>query len=208
MLYRPPPRALLYQPDLLAKVDLDDPPDPDSAFAFLSPDGVRFGEVFLAVSPGRDRFFRRAATGTTGPRSTGCLLGYTAVVGGIGHPQGKSSYSIFIADPDEPGIWSTAQAKSMLDMDPKAARETKRPLPQMKGLQAQVITVRPKDQSLWIRAEANGLVVLAHETKPTRNLEKRVLLALRVLQIRAPRANLYAAALREARKNISTKNGD
>ena len=83
VLYRPPPRALLFQPELLAKVNLDDPPDPDAVFAFLSPDGVKFGEVFLAVSPGKNRYFRRAATGTTGPRSTGCLLGYTAVVGGV-----------------------------------------------------------------------------------------------------------------------------
>jgi hypothetical protein len=206
VLYRPPPRALLFQPELLAKVDLDDPPDPDSAFAFLSPDGVQFGEVFLAVSPGKGRYFRRAATGTTGTRSNGCLLGYTAVVGGTGEPNGKSSYALFLADPDEPGSWSAEQVASLKQLG--KAREASRPLPRADGVKATVLTVRPDDASLWVRAEADGLVVLAHETKPTPNLEKRVLLALRVLHIRRPRPQVYAAMLAEARKNISTKNGD
>ncbi|MHC4448852.1 MAG: hypothetical protein ACYS0E_01755 [Planctomycetota bacterium] len=208
VLYRPPPRELLFQPELLAKVQLDDPPDPDSAFAFLSPDGVKFGEVLLAVSPGKGRYFRRAATGTTGRRAKGCLLGYTAVIGGIGEPNGKSSYSLFIADPDKSGNWSAQQVESLKQIAPKATRETRRDLPASKGIQANVLTIRPKDQSLWIRAEVDGLVVLAHETKPTRTLEKRVLLTLRVLHIRRPRPSVYAEALVEARQRISTKNGD
>jgi len=199
VLYRPPPRALLFQPDLLAKVDLDDPPDPDSVFAFLSPDGVKFGEVYLAVSPGKGRYFKRAATGTLGPRSDGCLLGYTAVVGGADEPEGESSYGFFIADPDAPGTWSAEQAASLRELG--RAKEKK------EG-KAELLVVRPDDKSLWVRAESSGLVVLAHETKPTPNLEERVLLALRVLEIRRPRANIYGDALAAARKRISTDHGD
>jgi len=199
VLYRPPPRALLFQPKLLAKVDLDDPPDPDSILAFLSPDGVKFGEVYLAVSPGNRRYFRRAATGTTGPRSPGCLLGYTAVVGGIGEPHGKSSYAFFIADPDEPGTWSAEQAGSLREEGQASAKRVG---------DAEFLVVKPEDGSLWVRAESRGLVVLAHETKPTPNLEERVRIALKALEIRRPRPAIYRDALKEASRRISAAAGD
>ena len=46
-------------------------------------------------------------------------------------------------------------------------------------------------------------MIVAHETKPTPTLEKRVLLALRALYIKRPTKNLYATALQAARKKMN-----
>ena len=58
------------------------------------------------------------------------------------------------------------------------------------------------DGSLWVRGEAGGMVVVAHEEKPTSNLERRVLLALRALYIYKPKKGLYDAAKAAAIKKL------
>ncbi|MEM8884017.1 MAG: hypothetical protein AAGD14_08115 [Planctomycetota bacterium] len=208
VLYRPPPRALFFNPELLATVELDDPPEPDSIFALLSPDGVSFGELQLACHPGPNRFFRRSVTGPGGARSKGCLVGYTAVVGDPEDKHGRGSYALYVTDPDKPGTWSKQQADSLRAKNPKKAREKSVALPRLKGVKAKLLTLETADEGRWVRAEAKGMVVLAHETKPTRNLEDRVLYALRVAVIRAPRPRIYDAAMKKATERISTKLGD
>ena len=69
------------------------------------------------------------------------------------------------------------------------------------------VTVKMDDGSLYVRAETAGLVVLAHESKPTANLEQRVLLALRALYIVKPKAKLYDAAKAKAMAALE-KGGD
>ena len=46
------------------------------------------------------------------------------------------------------------------------------------------------------------------KTKPTKNLQERVILALRSLQIRRPTPRLYDAALKKARARIDKSKGD
>jgi len=208
ILYRRPARELLFQPDLLATVQFDDPPDPDSIFGFLSPDDLQFGEVHLAVNPGKDRFFRRARSQTGMRRQAGCLLGFTAGRGSEKDPRGESMYSFFVADPDDPKGWSQAQADSLKELEPDSTRSRQVALSRMKGVKADVIEVRIPNGTLWLRAEAGGMVVMARETKPTKNLEQRVLLALRALQIRRPTPHLYAAALKKAREKIDKSQAD
>ena len=62
--------------------------------------------------------------------------------------------------------------------------------------------VRTGDRGLYVRAEANGLVVLAYERKPTKTLADRVLAALRVLCLRRPKPKLYDAALEQAQAGL------
>jgi hypothetical protein len=54
------------------------------------------------------------------------------------------------------------------------------------------------DKSLYVRAETSGLVILAHESKPTPNLEERALIALRALYLRKPKPKLYETAKAKA----------
>jgi hypothetical protein len=209
LLYRQPPREVFFAPDLMAKnVDFDDPPDPDSIFTFLSPDGVKFGELHLAVWPGKNRFFSQARPGPGRNRAPGCLIGYTANVGDqdMGMP-GRGNYSMFVADPDKPGTWSKEQSDSLLETDPGATKQKRTALPHADGVKATVVTLTRKDGSIEMRAEVEGLVICARESKPTPNLEQRVLLALRALYIRRPKAGVYAAAMTEAVKRISKKDG-
>jgi len=208
LLYRQPPRELFYQPELLATLQLDDPPDPDSIFNFLSPDGVKFGEVHLAVNPGADRNFAQAMPGGRRSRAAGCLIGYMAVTGDEDSPHGRSSYSFFVADPDKPGKWSSEQAEAMRALEPGGTKVTKVDLPLMKGVKAELITVKRTDGTLWVRAEVKGLVVMARETKPTANLPERVMGALRALYIRRPTPNLYSALMPEASTKIDTSQND
>jgi len=208
VLYRTPARELLFQPDVLATVAFDDPPDPDSIFAFLSPGALRFGEVHLAVNPGEDRFFRRARSQTGMRRQAGCLLGFMARRGSESDEHGESTYAFFVSDPDNPHNWSAEQAESFRAIDAKHTREKKVSLARLKGVKASVIEVKIPKGPLWIRAEANGMVVLARETKPTKSLETRVLLALRTLQIRRPTPHLYDAALKKARAKIDKSKAD
>ncbi len=195
-LYRPPPRLLLFQPELLKTVDLEDPPDPDSIFGFLSPEVLKGHDVRLAVNPGSSRLFDGAYEG--GVREPGCLIGYVAEVGGSGDPNGECRYAFFVADPDAPGEWSGAQAASLKAMNPAGAAEKEAPLPKAENVKAKVVTVKMDDGSLYVRAETSGLVVLAHESKPTSNLEQRVLLALRALYICKPKPKLYGEAKAKA----------
>jgi hypothetical protein len=196
-LYRPPPRILLFQPELLKTVDLEDPPDPDSIFGFLSPDALTGRDVRLAVNPGTGRLFEGAYE--SGARADGCLIGYVAEVGTAGDPNGESRYAFFVADPDAPGEWSRAQAEGLKAMNPPGAAEKDAPLPLLaEKVTAKVITVKLDDGSLYVRAETAGLVVLAHESKPTQNLEERAIYALRALYLRRPKPNLYAGAKAKA----------
>jgi len=208
ILYRVPTRELLFQPDILATVPFDDPPNPDSIFGFLSPDALTFGEVHLAVYPGKDRFFRRARSRTGTRRQDGCLLGFMAGRGSDKDPQGESMYSFFVADPDAPGDWSARQAESLRALEPTATKTRSVALKLLPGVKADVIEVKLENGTLWLRAEAGGMVVMARETNPTKNLEERVLLALRALQIRKPTPNLYGKALAEARKQIDKSAAD
>jgi hypothetical protein len=136
VLYRPPPRLLLFQPAILGTVDLDDPPDPDSIFGFLSPEILKGTEVRLAVNPGGGRRFRGAWR--FGRRANGCLLGYVAHVDGMG------DYAFFIADPDRPGRWSEEQAKSLEAIHAAGTKKTRANLPLMKGraVKADLLRVR------------------------------------------------------------------
>ncbi len=195
-LYRPPPRLLLFQPELLATVDLEDPPDPDSILGFLYPDVLKGKEVRLAVNPGSGRLFEGAYE--SGFRAPGCLIGYVAEVGAASDPQGESRYAFFVSDPDEQGDWSSAQASSLKAMNPSGVAEKQMPLEYVEGVKATVVTVKMEDGSLYVRGEAHGLVVLAHEAKPTPNLEERVVIALSALYERRPAPNLYADALKKA----------
>jgi len=200
-LYRPPPRILFFQPEVLATVDLEDPPDPDSIFGFLSQEVLKGHDVRLAVNPGSGRLFDGAYQ--SGARADGCLIGYVAEVGGPGEPQGESRYAFFVADPDAPGDWSSSQATSLKAMNPAGAAEKEMPLPMVDNVKAKVITVKNDDGSLYVRAETGGLVILAYESKPTPILEQRVLLALRALYLRQPKPKLYAAAKAKAEEALS-----
>lgn len=196
-LYRPPPRLLLFMPEILGSVELDDPPDPDSILGFLAPEILEGHEVHLAVDPGRDRYFLRAWR--THKRARGCLIGYAARVAGAG------DYAFYVADPDRPGRWSAEQAEALQALHPPGVKRTRARLPLMRGagVKAYVLRVRTPDQGLYVRAEAQGLVVLAHEEQPTSNLVKRVLGALRVLYLKRPQAKLYEEALAQARARLA-----
>ena len=195
VLYRPPPRLLLFQPAILGAIELDDPPDPDSIFGFLSPEILKGTEVHLAVDPGAGRYFRGAWR--SGARRSGCLIGYVAHVEG-------GDYAFFVADPDRPGSWSEEQAHALEALHPPGAKKTRAKLPLMKGPggQASLVRVRTADRGLYVRAETNGLVVLAYEPNPTENLTDRVLAALRVLCLKRPKAKLYDRALQEAKAKL------
>jgi len=209
LLYRQPPREIFFQPEILAKLKLDDPPDPDSILEFLSPAGVKFGEVYLAVNPGADRNFANAMPGGRRARAKGCLIGYTAATGDEDEADGRSSYSLFVADPDNPGTWSKDQADALKALEPSAAKTKKLALPLIKGApSAEIISVKRGDGSLWMRGEVAGLVIMARETKPTSNLEARVVRALSALYIKRPTAKLYESVFAEAKKVINHKNGD
>lgn len=195
-LYRPPPRLLLFQPELLATVDLEDPPDPDSILGFLYPDILKGQEVRLAVNPGSGRLFDDAYE--SGYRAQGCLIGYVAKVGVSGEAQGQSRYAFFVSDPDEQGDWSSAQATGMKALNPAGASEKQVPLPHASDVKATVILVKEDNGGLYVRGETHGLVVLAHEERPTQNLEERVVIALNALYDRRPKPNLYAEAQRQA----------
>ncbi len=208
LLYRQPPRELFFNPALMAKHGVfDDPPDPDSIFAFLSPDGVKFGEVHLAVWPGKNRFYSNARPGPGRHRAKGCLIGYTANVGDEDDLHGRSNYAFFVADPDAPGTWSTEQAASLLRTEPTGTKEKKINLPGFAGVKMRLITVKRKDGSVEMRGEVSGLVICARETKPTPNLEERLTYALSALYIRRPKKDLYTAALVEAKKRIKVIEG-
>jgi hypothetical protein len=193
LLYRPPPRQLLFDPDVLATVDLEDPPDPDSIFGFLSPELLKGSEVRLAVNPGRNRFFE---TAYVGERADGCLLGYVAQVGEEGKGSGVSRYAFFVADPDHPSPWHEEQAAGLPALNPSAAKETTGKLPETGGeaVSVKIQRVPMPDGSLYLRAATKNLVVMAHEAKPTKSLEDRVMLALRVLYEQRPKPKLYDSA--------------
>jgi len=195
VLYRPPPRQLLFQPAILAASNLDDPPDPDSIFGFLSPDILKGNEVHLAVNPGGGRYFEGAYR--VHNRVHGCLIGYVALVG-------DSRYAFFVSNPDDPGSWSAEQVASLMRLHAPGTSERQVKLPVMKGgVKATVIIVDAEDGGRYVRGEAHGLVVMAHEAKPTSKLVDRVVRALRVLYEERPTPRIYDEALAKAKKRIS-----
>jgi hypothetical protein len=199
LLYRPPPREVLFDPEVLATVDLEDPPDPDAVFGFLSPAVLTGAEIRVAVDPGRNRNFATAYASNR--RADGCLLGYVAEVGAPGEPAGRSRYALFVADPDNDSPWIEEQADGLRALSPATVEEKDTVLPVTGREQVPVKTLRVPlgDGSVFLRAATDRLVVLAQETKPTKNLEERVLLALRVLYVQNPKPKLYDAALAAAR---------
>ncbi len=192
VLYRPPPRLLLFQPKSLAEVRLDDPPNPDSIFRCLAAELP--GEVLLTVNPGSNRFFKRAYVAPgRGTRVAGCLIGYFAE--SDSDEYGYSRYSFFVADPDDGGKWSAEQVESLKGLGTVKERKASIHLSNKK---ATVVSVS-SDGGRYVRAELDGLVVLAHESKPSSTLEKRCLLALDALYLRKPTPNLYKAAFAKAK---------
>ncbi|MHC4135959.1 MAG: hypothetical protein ACYS0K_13345 [Planctomycetota bacterium] len=202
VLYRQPPRVLFFQPELLAKVELSDPPEPDAVLGFLSPFFLEGGEVHLTVNPGPHRYFLNARQGRMRARAPGCLIGYAAEVGEDEGPHGAGRYSFFVADPDRPGKWAEEQTATLKALNPSGVKEAKRPIPETKK-KAKVTTVKAEDGSLYMRAESEGLVVMAHESKPTDHLEKRVLLALAYLHLYKPKPGIYAEMTAEAKKRLA-----
>jgi len=67
------------------------------------------------------------------------------------------------------------------------------------------VTVKAEDGSVYIRGDSGGLVVLAHESKPTKRMEKRVLSALTYLELNRPQKSIYAKAMIEAAKRLRTE---
>jgi hypothetical protein len=139
-------------------------------------------------------------------RAEGCLIGYVADVGAPNDPQGESRYAFFVANPDAPGDWSAAQASSLKAMNPAGAAEKDVTLPLTDGVKAKLITVKMDDGGTYVRAEASGLVVLAHESKPTPILEDRMIQALRALYICKPKLKLYDEALAKAAAALAKSN--
>jgi len=203
LLYRQPPRALFFQPELLATVDLDDPPEPDSVLGFLSPFALDGGEVTLTVNPGPNRYFLNATSGSERDRAEGCLIGFAAEGGADSGPNGAGRYSFFVADPDKPGNWSEQQAATLKTLNPGGVKEWDKPVPETKA-KAHFVQVKVDDGSVYLRGDSGGLVVMAHETKPTGNLEERVLLALGYLELYRPKPHLYDEAEKKAEKVLET----
>jgi hypothetical protein len=205
VLYRQPPRVLFFQPDLLAKAELSDPPEPDAVLGFLSPFILEGGEVHLTVNPGPHRYFLNARQGRMRARAPGCLIGYAAEVGEDEGPHGAGRYSFFVADPDRPGKWATEQVATLKALNPAGVKESKRPVPIPEAKtkpKATVTTVEAEDGSVYVRAESEGLVVMAHESKPTGNLQERVLFALAYLYLYKPKAGIYDKVTAEAKRRL------
>ncbi len=204
ILYRPPPAVLFFDPARLAALRLDDPPDPDSIFGFLSPDRPTGLEVYLAVNPGNRRFFSEARHTPGGPRAEGCLLGYVTTVGEESDANGRGSYAFWIGDPDRKGTWSADQVASLKETNPSGVSEKRLPMSRLVSRQEQVdlLSVKSGDGGLYMRGECRGLVVFAHESKPTPNLERRVLDAVAALFIKRPTPALYEKAAAEARARL------
>lgn len=201
VLYRQPPRVLFFQPDLLAQAELSDPPEPDAVLGFLSPFVLEGGEVHLTVNPGPHRYFLNARQGRMRARAPGCLIGYAAEVGEDEGPHGAGRYSFFVADPDRPGKWAEEQLATLKALNPGGVKESKHPVPETKA-KALVTTVKAEDGSVYVRAESDGLVVMAHESKPTGNLQQRVMLALAYLHLYKPKPGIYDKMTAEAKKRL------
>jgi len=199
MLYRSPPRILLYQPNILATVELDDPPEPDSIFGYLAPvRKLAGGEIRRAVNPGKGRYFNS----DRGLRAEGCLLGYTAATGSTDSPTGVGRYSFFVADPDRDAPWIADVVEGVKEINLATTTEKTVTLPLTKGVKARLITVKGDNGGLYVYAETRGLVVMAHETKPTDRLIDRVVGALRALYIKAPKKGIYDEAVKKAKKAL------
>jgi hypothetical protein len=199
VLYRPPPRELFFQPKILSEVELDDPPEPDSILHELYPAPSMAGvEIHMAANPGSGRYFEGAYR--TRARAPGCLVGYVAKAedeNGAGY-----RYAMYVANPDDRGTWSQEQVEGLKALAPAGASEKQVPLPLTKGVQATIVTVEDSSGGKYVRGECEGLVILAHESKPTQRLEERVLAALRVLYIKRPTPNIYSKALVKARAEL------
>jgi len=194
ILYRPPPPDLFFNPERLAALTLDDPPDPDSIFGYLSPERPTGNEVFLAVNPGHGRFFKAAMHTPGGPRAPGCLVGYVTSIGDESDPNGRGNFGFWVSDPDQKGTWSADQVASLKEQNPGGVSEKEVPMSPIisKKEKVALLTVKMPDGSTYIRGECQGMVVLAQESKPSEKLERRVADAVAALYIRRPTPGLYA----------------
>jgi len=197
VVYRPPPRVLFFQPEVLGKVDVDDPPNPDDILGVLAPSVLDGGEIIFAANPGGGRFFGQAqTTGRGRERADGCLVGYFTTV-----DDNEKRYAFYVADPDRPGRWIEEQADSLKELG--SVRKKTVALPMQGGAKARVMVVDGSEGvGRYVWAEADKLVVVAHETNPTPLLERRVLVALSSLYIKKPTPDLYGEALKEAKANL------
>ena len=157
--------------------------------------------MHLTVNPGPHRYFLNARQGSMRSRARGCLYGFACEVGDDDGPHGGARYSFFVADPDKPGKWSASQRATFMAINPSGVSTAKRKVPRTKAT-ADVVTVKSEDGDLYIRADSGGLVVMAHESKPTKNMEKRVLNALAYLELNRPQKDIYAKAMIEAAKRL------
>ncbi len=197
VVYRPPPRVLFFQPEILGTVNVDAPPNPDDILGVLAPAVLDGGELFLATNPGTGRFFERARTGGSRSRAKGCLVGYYTELDG-----GRKRYGFFVADPDRPGNWIQDQADSLKELGQLKSKTV--PLPLQGGAKARLIVVDGGEGiGRYVWAEAANLVVVAHEEKPTALLERRVLVALSSLYIKRPTPKLYDEALKKAKAKLA-----
>ncbi|MGH7162627.1 MAG: hypothetical protein ACREID_04015 [Planctomycetota bacterium] len=196
-LYRQPPRLLLFQPHLLGKLDLDDPPEPDAIFEFLHTGPLDKEGIFLAVNPGHGRYFSEAQ----GTRAPGCLLGYAARATVRGET--VAEYSFFVADPDGGGDWVTQQLEGMRELNPDGSKEKDVPLPLAKDVKAHLVVVPYANGALHVMAAAGGLVVHARERTPTALVEDRAVVALRALYLKRPKPQLFAEALKKAHLELA-----
>jgi len=196
-LYRSPSRLLLFAPDVLSGVDLDDPPEPDAVFRFLHPGALSADGILLAVNPGPGRFFSAASRG----RAAGCLLGYAARASEGG--DAAAEYAFFLADPDRPGSWEQEQLASLtaLGRGGTRARPKRVRLPVTHKEHAEVTVVRTNDGQ-YVHGALDGIVVILHEPEPTATAEDRVLHALEVLLRKRPKPGVFQEAERTARARL------
>ncbi|MEE8107006.1 MAG: hypothetical protein V3T86_15835 [Planctomycetota bacterium] len=206
VLYRRPARILLFQPEILATADLDDPPEPDAILGFLHTGPMDDEGILLATNPGSHRFFRGAMRG----HARGCLTGYFAKAP-AGHPT-NGHYSFFVANPEAKNAWIQEQRDSLMKLHtgkklkpktvtlPMTARKDK--------LKATLLTVTTPAETI-VYAEISGLIVMAKQITPKRDarnlvkrLEERVLLALRALYVKIPRTGVFDAARKTANAEL------
>ena len=198
VLYRNPPRELLFQPDLQAAIETDVPPEPDDIFRMLHPGPLNQEGVLLATNPGKDRFFDNALHG----HAKGCLIGYVAHAKTGAYADAK--YAFYVADPDRPGKWSRQQVESLKARNPGDVTESEHDLPYVKGVKATVVIAENKGGPRVLRAEADGLVVLMAEESRTPEARTRLLYALSALHFKRPKPDIYDAAIAAVRKGKGT----
>ncbi len=197
VLYRNPPRELLFLPEVQGAIETDVPPEPDDIFRMLHPGPLSQEGVLLATNPGKDRFFDNALNG----HAKGCLIGYMAHATSGAYADAK--YAFYVTDPDRPGKWSEEQVESLKARNPGDVTESEHDLPYVKGVKAKVLIAENKGGARVLRAEADGLVVLMAEESRTPQARTRLLYALSALYFKRPKPDLYKAVIEKVRAGKS-----